>query len=53
MERQMKIQTKRTILRTATAAAIVCAAAVVFLPASFAAPAPTDFATRISSIRIG
>ncbi|MEO6012247.1 MAG: hypothetical protein ABIQ30_01495 [Devosia sp.] len=48
----MKIQTKRTILRTATAAAIVCAAAVVFLPASFAAPAPID-PTRISSIRIG
>ena len=30
----MKIQTKRNLLRAATAAAVFCAAAVVFLPAT-------------------
>jgi hypothetical protein len=30
----MRIQTKRNLLRAATAAALVCTAAVVFLPAT-------------------
>lgn len=46
----MKIQTKRTLLRAATATAVVCAAAVVFLPATAsAAPAEATSAVNVRS----
>ena len=41
----MRIQTKRTLLRAATAAALVCAAAVIFLPAAASAAAFTASST--------
>jgi len=43
----MKIQTKRNILRAATAAAVACAAAVVFLPAT-ASAAPATATTSVN-----
>ena len=43
----MRIRTKRTVLRVATAAVVASAAALVFLPAaaSSAQPAQPDWAT--------
>lgn len=38
----MRLQTKRTLLRVATAAAVACTAAMIFLPAAASArPAPS------------
>lgn len=46
----MKIQTKRNLLRAATATAVVCAAAVVFLPAvASAAPATATSGVNVRS----
>ncbi|RYE07787.1 MAG: hypothetical protein EOP22_16450 [Hyphomicrobiales bacterium] len=46
----MRIQTKRTLLRTATAAAIACAAAIAFLPAiAMAAPATAGSNANVRS----
>jgi hypothetical protein len=36
MERRMRVSTKRTLLRAATAVAVVCTAAVMFLPTTVA-----------------
>jgi uncharacterized protein YraI len=41
----MRIQTKRALLRVATAAAVVCAAAMIFLPAAASAAAFTASST--------
>jgi hypothetical protein len=41
----MKVQTKRNLLRAATTAAVVCAAALVFLPAAASAAPATATAT--------
>jgi hypothetical protein len=46
----MKIQTKRTLLRAATASAVVCAAALVFMPAiASAAPAVATGSVNVRS----
>ena len=54
----MKTRTRRNLLRLATATAVVCTAALVFVPAlaAYSSPAPLPGVGQdraISSIRIG
>ena len=54
----MKARTRRNLLRLATATAVVCTAALVFVPALASPPSHAKlfgagFDTSISSIRIG